>query len=179
MANLVFRSLGTVTYCSKFEAADGRIGDTAVTGGSGTYQFTWSDSSKITTAGRTLLTAGIYTLTVIDRGGTAPPKSYEFVMRQPRPIEFTVSTIQTKPRLSRWSKGRNFFFIDEAPPPSIPGGGGGGGAVFVPGESISLADNAAIFFGEGTWRLRYEPINTELVFEHFQEGAWSTRFVVD
>jgi len=55
----------------------------------------------------------------------------------------------------------------------------GDGAVTVSSSGIELDTNASIIFGMGTWRLRYEELNTELVFENLINGTWSRRFIID
>lgn len=45
---------------------------------------------------------------------------------------------------------------------------------------IDISDDASIYFGGATWRIRFEPNNTELVFEHLEtDGLWSRRFILD
>lgn len=44
---------------------------------------------------------------------------------------------------------------------------------------IELSRDAAIYFGLGTWRLRFEPVNTELIFENLIDGVWSRRMIID
>jgi hypothetical protein len=44
---------------------------------------------------------------------------------------------------------------------------------------IHVAIDSCIYFGGGLWRLRYETLNGELVFELLEDGVWLRRFIVD
>lgn len=54
-----------------------------------------------------------------------------------------------------------------------------GSSVTLSSSGIDLAADSSMLFGGGTWRLRYEDLNTELVFECLIDGVWVRRFIID
>jgi hypothetical protein len=211
-------SLGVITYCTAYDSADGAVGSSVTAGGTGPYTFTWTDllsAMPSATSARTGMRAGAYTLTIRDSVGSTA--SHLFVVRQPRERQAAPLTLGNS-RPSKWSAGRNQFFIDEAPassyyPPVVTAGtyavsslgltesdhnstfgfvNGAwhgdelstnrlsvGGGVEVSSTGVEIPVNSSLLFGDGTWRIRYEEQNTELVFENLVDGVWLRRMIVD
>jgi hypothetical protein len=54
------------------------------------------------------------------------------------------------------------------------------GSVNINSGGIQVSNDACLLFGNGTWRLRYEDISTEMVFEALDDsGAWVRHFIID
>jgi archaellum component FlaG (FlaF/FlaG flagellin family) len=53
------------------------------------------------------------------------------------------------------------------------------GGVVLNSSGISVGDSACISFGDGNWRLRYDSVETKIVFENNDGGVWNIRFMID